>query len=145
MLFRPKLNFDIVRILCGNLLIFVALISLIEVVFRAAYEDGLRLLGSIGETQTAGVFVNMQEKDYFKVAVRDSQIKGADGPDVEYDFVHRERIRQSGDLITLGDFDGLCINIKDGRRVTTSSTGLCEKRVLVFGALQFCAESYLTQ
>ena len=132
-LLRPKSNFGTVRILCGNLLIFVALFSLVEVGFRAAYDNGLRLLGSIGESQTSGVFVNIQEKDYFKVAVQDSQVNRADGPGAEYDFVHRERIKSSGDLITLGDFDGLYINIEDGRRVTTGSTGRRENRILVFG------------
>ena len=132
-LLRPKSNFGTVRILCGNLLIFVALFSLVEVGFRAAYDNGLRLLGSIGESQTSGVFVNIQEKDYFKVAVQDSQVNRADGPGAEYDFVHRERIKSSGDLITLGDFDGSYINIEDGRRVTTGSTGRRENRILVFG------------
>ena len=132
-LLRPKLNFGTVRILFSNLLIFVSLFSLVEVAFRAAYDNGLRLLGSIGASQTSGVFVNMQEKDYFKVAVQDSQVNRADGPGAEYDFVHRERIKSSGDLITLGDFDGLYINIEDGRRVTTGSTGRRENRILVFG------------
>ena len=132
-LLKPKSNFGAFRILCGNLLIFFALFSLVEVAFRAAYDNGFRLLGPIGEIQTAGVFVNIQEKDFFKVAVQESQARLVDGPNAEYDFVHREQIKRSGDLITLGDFDGLYINIEDGRRVTTGSTGLREKRILVFG------------
>ena len=140
-LLRPKSNFGTVKILCGNLLIFVALFSLVEVTFRATYDSGLRLLGSIGESQTSGVFVNIQEKDYFKVAFQDSQVKGTISPGAEYDFVHRERIKSTDELITLDDFDGLYINIEDGKRVTTGSTGLREKRILVFGGSTiFCGE-----
>ncbi len=140
-LLRPKSNFGTVKILCSNLLIFVVLFSLVEVTFRAAYDNGYRLKFSIWENQTSGAFVNIQEKDFFKVAVRESQARLADGPGAESDLVHREKIKRSGDLVTLKDFDGLYINIEDGRRVTTGSTGLREKRILVFGGSTiFCFE-----
>ena len=132
-LLRPKSNFGTVKILCSNLLIFVLLFSLVEVAFRAAYDNGLRVSDVIDKNQDSGVFVNIKEKDFFKVAVQESQARLVDGPGAEYDLLHREKIKRSGDLITLGDFDGLYINVEDGRRVTTGSTGLREKRILVFG------------
>ena len=132
-LLRPKSNFGTVKILCSNLLIFVLLFSLVEVTFRAAYDNGLRVSDVIDKNQDSGVFVNIKEKDFFKVAVQESQARLVDGPGAEYDLLHREKIKRSGDLITLGDFDGLYINVEDGRRVTTGSTGLREKRILVFG------------
>ena len=132
-LVRPKSNFGTVKILCNNLLIFVVLFSLVEVAFRAAYDNGLRISDVIEKNQDSGVFVNIKEKDFFKVAVQESQARLVDGPGAEYDLLHREKIKRSGDLITLGDFDGLYINVEDGRRVTTGSTGLREKRILVFG------------
>jgi lysophospholipase L1-like esterase len=93
----------------------------------------LRVSDVIENNQDSGVFVNIKEKDFFKVAVQESQARLVDGPGAEYDLLLREKIKRSGDLITLGDFDGLYINIEDGRRVTTGSTGLREKRILVFG------------
>ncbi len=93
----------------------------------------MRVSDVIDKNQDSGVFVNIKEKDFLKVAVQESQARLVDGPGAEYDLLHREKIKRSGDLITLGDFDGLYINVEDGRRVTTGSTGLREKRILVFG------------
>ena len=124
-LLRPKSNFGTVRTLCANLVIFVFLFSSVEVVFR--------FLETSEGTQTSDIFVDLQKKNYYKFASLISEADRVDGPSDEYDFVHRERIKSSGDLITLEDFKGSYINIEDGRRVTSGSTGSREKRILVFG------------
>ncbi len=124
-LLRSELNFRWLRIIGANLIVFVTLFSVLEVAIRVT-------MFSRGD-QTNSIFIKLDDKEFYKRAVLISEVDRVDSPLDEYDFVHRERIKSSGDLIILDDFDGLYINIVDGRRVTTGSTGLREKRILVFG------------
>ena len=86
-------------------------------------------------------FVKWQTKRYYQDANSLSKANNSYSPLDEYNFANGELIKSSGDLITIGDFDGSYIKIKDGRRVTVGSNGLRQRRVLVFGgSTVFCAE-----
>lgn len=124
-LLRTELNFRRLRIIGANIIVFVTLFSVLEVAIRVMMPSA--------REQTNNIFIKLDDKDYYKFANLISEADRVDSPNDEYDFVHRDRIKSSGDLVTLGDFDGSYINIQDGRRVTVGSTGLRAKRVLVFG------------
>jgi len=86
-------------------------------------------------------FVEWQTKKYYQDANALSKANNSYSPHDEYNFANGELIKSSDDLITIGDFDGSFIKIKDGRRVTVGSNGLRKQRVLVFGgSTVFCAE-----
>ena len=86
-------------------------------------------------------FVEWQSKKYYKDADALSKANNLYSPHDEYNSANGELIKSSGDLISIGDFDGSYIKIKDGRRVTVGSNGLQKHRVLVFGgSTVFCAE-----
>lgn len=124
-LLSTELNFRWLRVIGANLIVFVTLFSVLEAAIRVMMPSA--------REQTNNIFIKLDDKDYYKFANLISEADRVDSPNDEYDFVHRDRIKSSGDLVTLGDFDGSYINIQDGRRVTVGSTGLRAKRVLVFG------------
>ena len=131
---QQELKFKRLRIFVSNLIIFVILFSVIEVSLRVTENTEV-----IHKPNPE--FVNWQTKKYYQDADALSKANDSDSPLDEYNFVNKELIRYSGDLITIGDFDGSFIKIKDGRRVTVGSNNLRQRRVLIFGgSTVFCAE-----
>lgn len=127
-------KFKRLRIFVSNLIIFVILFSVIEVSLRVTENTEV-------VQKPNPEFVDWQTKKYYQDADALSKANDSDSPLDEYNFVNEELIRYSGDLITIGDFDGSFIKIKDGRRVTVGSNGLRQRRVLIFGgSTVFCAE-----
>ena len=131
---QPEPKSKRLQIFATNFIIFVMLFSLIEV--------SLRVTENIEIVQKENPeFVNWETKKYYLDAVALSKATDTYSPLDEYNFANGELIKSSGDLITIGDFDGAFIKIKDGRRVTVGSNGLRQRRVLIFGgSTVFCAE-----
>ena len=110
------------------------LFSTVEVFFRVTENTDVIQKPNPG-------FVDWQSKKYYQDANVLSKANNSYSPLDEYNFANGELIKSSGDLITIGDFDGSFIKIKDGRRVTVGSNGLRKQRVLIFGgSTVFCAE-----
>lgn len=127
-------KFKRLRIFGTNLIIFAMLFSVIEVTLRVTENTEI-------VQKSNPEFVKWQTKRYYQDANSLSKANNSYSPLDEYNFANGELIKSSGDLITIGDFDGSYIKIKDGRRVTVGSNGLRQRRVLVFGgSTVFCAE-----
>ncbi len=125
-LLRPKKNLTKVRIVLANLIVFLSLFSLVEAPFH--FRDISR--GS----QDSSFFIRLEEKNYFQKAYDLSN------PAQEHDRVLRE-IKDVDGLVKLKNLNGKYIKIRDFRRVTTGSTGLRQKRILIFGGSTiFCGE-----
>jgi len=127
-------NFKRLRIFGLNIIIFAMLFSFIEV--------SLRLSENTEVVQKSNPdFVNWETKKYKLDADAISKANTTNSPLDEYNFANGELIKSSGGLVTIDDFDGSYIKIKDGRRVTVGSSGLNQRRVLIFGgSTVFCAE-----
>ena len=131
---QPKPKSKRLRIFATNFIIFAMLFSAIEVSLRVTEST------EVVKKQNPE-FVNWETKKYYLDAVALSKATDTYSPLDEYNFANGELIKSSGDLITVGDFDGAFIKIKDGRRVTVGSNGLRQRRVLIFGgSTVFCAE-----
>ena len=131
---QQQSKFKRLQIFGTNLIIFAMLFSVIEVTLRVTENT------EVVQKQNPE-FVDWQSKKYYQAANVLSKANNSYSPLDEYNFANGELIKSSGDLITIGDFDGSYIKIKDGRRVTVGSNGLRQRRVLVFGgSTVFCAE-----
>jgi hypothetical protein len=131
---QQQSKFRRLRIIGTNLIIFAMLFSAIEMFLRVTENTEV-------VKKSNPEFVEWQSKKYYKDANALSKANNLYSPQDEYNFANEDLIRSSGDLITIGDFDGSFIKIKDGRRVTVDSNGLRKQRVLVFGGSTiFCAE-----
>ena len=145
---RPKSNLIKSRIVLANVVVFFTLFSLVEAPFH--FRDISR--GS----QDSSFFIRLEDKSYFQNATRIWQAK-MDTPEPQAYEIARDNvellspseehglvlsnIENSDGFVTHKDFDGDYIKIRDGRRVTTGSTGLRKKRILVFGGSTiFCGE-----
>ena len=127
-------KFKRLRIFGINLVIFAMLFTTIEVFLRVTEDTDVVQKPNPG-------FVDWQSKKYYQAANVLSKANNSYSPLDEYNFANGELIKSSGDLITIGDFDGSFIKIKDGRRVTVGSDGLRKQRILIFGgSTVFCAE-----
>ena len=124
---QQQSKFKRLRIFGTNLIIFAMLFSVIEVTLRVTENTEI-------VQKSNPEFVKWQTKRYYQDANSLSKANNSYSPLDEYNFANGELIKSSGDLITIGDFDGSYIKIKDGRRVTVGSNGLRRHRVLVFGA-----------
>ena len=123
---RPKLNLIKSRIVLANVVVFFTLFSLVEAPFH--FRDISR--GS----QDSSFFIRLEDKSYFQNAYDLSN------PAQEHDRVLRE-IKEFDGLVKIKNLNGRYIKIRDFRRVTTGSTGLRQKRILVFGGSTiFCGE-----
>ena len=131
---QQQSKFKRLRIFGTNLIIFAMLFSVIEV--------SLRLTENTEIAQRSNPeFVEWQLKKYYQDANALSKSNNSYSPLDEYNLANGELIKSLGDLITINDFDGSFIKIKDGRRVTVGSNGLRQHRVLIFGgSTVFCAE-----
>jgi len=131
---QQQSKFKRLRIFGTNLIIFAMLFSAIEIFLRVTENTEV-------VQKSNPDFVEWQSKKYYKDANALSKANKSYSPHDEYNFANEDLIKSSGDLITIGDFDGSFIKIKDGRRVTVDSNGLRKQRVLVFGGSTiFCAE-----
>ena len=131
---QQQSKFKRLQIFGTNLIIFAMLFSVIEVTLRVTENTEI-------VQKSNPEFVKWQSKRYYQDANALSKANNSYSPLDEYNFANGELIKSSGDLITIGDFDGSYIKIKDGRRVTVGSNGLRQRRVLVFGgSTVFCAE-----
>ena len=131
---QQQSKFKRLQIFGTNLIIFAMLFSVIEVTLRVTENTEI-------VQKSNPEFVKWQTKRYYQDANSLSKANNSYSPLDEYNFANGELIKSSGDLITIGDFDGSYIKIKDGRRVTVGSNGLRQRRVLVFGgSTVFCAE-----
>ena len=123
---RPKSNLAKSRIILANLIVFLSLFSLVEAPFH--FRDISR--GS----QDSSFFIRLEDKSYFQNAYDLSN------PAQEHDRVLRE-IEEFDGLVKIKNLNGRYIKIRDFRRVTTGSTGLRQKRILIFGGSTiFCGE-----
>jgi len=145
---RPKSNLIKSRIVLANFVVFLSLFSLVEAPFH--FRDISR--GS----QDSSFFIRLEDKSYFQKATEIWQAK-KDALDSEAFAVAQAKneilspteehglvlsnIENTDGLVTHKNFDGDYIKIREGRRVTIGSTGLREKRILVFGGSTiFCGE-----
>ena len=137
-LLKPKSNLRILRIVSTNCIVLLSLFSLLEAPFHFADISRKQPEDQFG-------FVRLDQKSFYQKAYVDAKAKVKEnmkvfGPGEEYGKVLDE-ISSVDELVTLKDFDGDYINIKNGRRVTVGSTEMRQKRVLVFGGSTiFCAE-----
>jgi hypothetical protein len=127
--FAVSLSFWVVTnfrlLLQGNFEMFT-LFSLVEAPFH--FRDISR--GS----QDSSFFIRLEDKSYFQNAYDLSN------PAQEHDRVLRE-IEEFDGLVKIKNLNGRYIKIRDFRRVTTGSTGLRQKRILIFGGSTiFCGE-----
>lgn len=141
-LLRRKSNFKIFKIILTNIIIFVTLLSVVELPLRLSetYDSNPDI--QLGVQFKPKYFVQLRNKSYYREAELLSKArKSSLGPKQEYYFVNKERIGMSGNLVALSDFKGSYINIQGGHRVTVGATGLRKNKVLVFGGSTiFCAE-----
>ena len=135
---KPKSNLRILRIFSTNCIVLLSLFSLLEAPFHFADISRKQPEDQFG-------FVRLDQKSFYQKAYVDAKAKvranmKVFGPGEEYGKVLDE-ISSVDELVTLKDFDGDYINIENGRRVTVGSTGMRQKRVLVFGGSTiFCSE-----
>ena len=140
---RPKSKLAKSRIILANFIVFFTFFSLVEAPFH--FRDISR--GS----QDSSFFIRLEDKSYFQKATETWQAKkdelDADefaaaqaknellSPAEEHGLV-LSNIENTDGFVTHKDFDGDYIKIREGRRVTIGSTGLRQKRILVFGLLR---------
>ena len=123
---RPKSNLAKSQIVLANLIVFLSMFSLVEAPFH--FRDISR--GS----QDSSFFIRLEDKSYFQTAY------GFSNPAQEHDRVLRE-IEEFDAFVKVKNLNGRYIKIRDFRRVTTGSTGLRQKRILIFGGSTiFCGE-----
>jgi hypothetical protein len=131
---RPRADLKIFRTVATNFIVFLSLFSLVEAPFHFADISRKQPEDEFG-------FVRLDEKSFYQKAYQDAlnnKIEMHAGE--EYGEV-LAKISSVDGLVSLEDFDGDYINIENGRRVTTGSNGLRQRRVLVFGGSTiFCAE-----
>ena len=141
-LLSDKPNLKKFRIVTTNLLIFLTLFSAIELPLRLAVNNYNNLDLQLGVQFDSKYFVQLRNKSYFRKALKQSKQNSAVlNPNEEFLIVMKEQIKSSNDLVFLDDFPGSYITIEAGRRVTVGSSGMRQKRVLVFGgSTVFCAE-----
>lgn len=145
---RPKSNLAKSRIILTNFIVFLSLFSLVEAPFH--FRDISR--GS----QDSSFFIRLEDKSYFQKAFQTWETKKDSlspnafavaqsngellNPAEEHGLV-LSNIGVPDGHVTLKNFDGDYIKIQDFRRVTTGSTGLRQKRILIFGGSTiFCGE-----
>ena len=145
---RPKSNLAKSRIILANFIVFFTFFSLVEAPFH--FRDISR--GS----QDSSFFIRLEDKSYFQKATETWQAKkdelDADefaaaqaknellSPAEEHGLV-LSNIENTDGFVTHKNFDGDYIKIREGRRITIGSTGLRQKRILVFGGSTiFCGE-----
>ena len=145
---RPKSNLAKSRIVLANLIVFLSMFSLVEAPFH--FRDISR--GS----QDSSFFIRLEDKSYFQTAfeVWNAKKDSLDpeefatarakyellSPAEEHGLV-LDNIENIDGFVTHKDFDGDYIKIENGRRVTIGSTGLRQKRILIFGGSTiFCGE-----
>ena len=145
---RPKSNLAKSRIVLANLIVFLSMFSLVEAPFH--FRDISR--GS----QDSSFFIRLEDKSYFQTAFevwnakKDSldpeefaSARAKDellSPAEEHGLV-LDKIGNIDGIVTHKDFDGDYIKIENGRRATIGSTGLRQKRILIFGGSTiFCGE-----
>jgi len=141
-LLRPKSNFKLFRVVMTNVIIFVTLFSVVELPLRFSENPDDHPNFNLGVESKSQDFVKLNQKSYFKKALEQSRNDSSVlGPNREFIDVMTEQIKSSGDLVFLDDYPGNYIKIQAGRRSTVGSTGIRQKRVLVFGgSTVFCAE-----
>ena len=141
-LLRSKPDFKILKVVATNLILFVTLFSVVELPLRISENPDGHPNFILGVESKSQNFVKLNEKSYFKKALEQSKNDSSVlGPNKEFIDVMTEQIKSSGDLIFLDDYPGNYIKIHSGRRLTVGSTGIRQKRVLVFGgSTVFCAE-----
>ncbi len=140
-LLRPKSNFRLIKIFAVNLITFTTLFSLVELPLRLSENLDAHPNINSGVGSDDKYFVQLYEKNYFKEFVTLSTNKNRMSPNEEFLLVNKERIDSSGPVVTLEDFDGSYIKIKNGRRVTIGNTDRRQNRIFVFGGSTiFCAE-----
>jgi hypothetical protein len=125
-----------------NVIIFVTLFSVVELPLRFSENPDDHPNFNLGVESKSQDFVKLNHKSYFKKALEQSKVDSSVlGPNREFIDVMTEQIKSSGDLVFLDDYPGNYIKIQAGRRSTVGSTGIRQKRVLVFGgSTVFCAE-----
>ncbi len=145
---RPKSNLAKSRIVLANLIVFLSLFSLVEAPFH--FRDISR--GS----QDSSFFIRLEDKSYFQTAfeVWNAKKDSLDpeefaaarakyellSPAEEHGLV-LDNIENIDGFVTHKDIDGDYIKIENGRRATIGSTGLRQKRILIFGGSTiFCGE-----
>ena len=141
-LLRRKTNYKNFRLVTTNIIIFVTLFSAVELPLRLPESSDAHPNINRGIVSNSKSFVTLSEKDYFIKALEQSrQSSSFFSPNEEFLIVMKEQIKSSNDLVFLDDFPGSYITIEAGRRVTVGSSGMRQKRVLVFGgSTVFCAE-----
>ena len=139
---RSKPDFKILKVFAINLVLFVTLFSVVELPLRISENPDDHPNFNLGVESKSQNFVRLNEKSYFKKALEQSKNDSSVlGPNKEFIDVMTEQIKSSGDLVFLDDYPGNYIKIKSGQRLTVGSTGIRQKRVLVFGgSTVFCAE-----
>ena len=141
-LLRLKSNFKIFKIVLTNIIIFVTLFSAVELPLRFSESPDDHPNFNLGVASNSRNFVKLNKKSYFIKALQQSkEYSSVLSPNKEFIEVMTKQIKSSGDLVFLNDFQGDYIKIQSGRRLTVGSTGIRQKRVLVFGgSTVFCAE-----
>lgn len=139
---RTKSNLKIFKIVLTNIIIFVTLFSAVELPLRFSESPDDHPNFNLGVASNSRNFVKLNEKSYFIKALQQSKEHSSVlSPNKEFIEVMTKQIKSSGDLVFLDDFQGDYIKIQSGRRLTVGSTGIRQKRVLVFGgSTVFCAE-----
>ena len=139
---RSKPDFKILKVVATNLILFVTLFSVVELPLRFSENPDDHPNFNLGVDSKSQNFVKLSAKSYFKKALDQSKNDSSVlGPNREFIDVMTEQIKSSGDLVFLDDYPGNYIKIQTGRRLTVGSTGIRQKRVLVFGgSTVFCAE-----
>jgi hypothetical protein len=139
---RSKPDFKILNVVATNLILFVTLFSVVELPLRFSENPDDHPNFNLGVDSKSQNFVKLSAKSYFKKALEQSKNDSSVlGPNREFIDVMTEQIKSSGDLVFLDDYPGNYIKIQTGRRLTVGSTGIRQKRVLVFGgSTVFCAE-----
>ena len=139
---RSKPDFKILKVVATNLILFVTLFSVVELPLRFSENPDDHPNFNLGVDSKSQNFVKLSAKSYFKKALEQSKNDSSVlGPNREFIDVMTEQIKSSGDLVFLDDYPGNYIKIQTGRRLTVGSTGIRQKRVLVFGgSTVFCAE-----
>ena len=139
---RSKSDYKVFRVVLTNLILFVTLFSAVELPLRLAENGENNPNIQLGVEFDSRYFVQINNKSYFREAKSAAKSKPSVlSPNEEYLFVNKKLVRLSNNLVTVGDFDGAYINIRNGRRITVGASGSRPRRLLVFGGSTiFCAE-----
>jgi len=131
---RPRANLKIFRIVSANFIVFLSLFSLVEAPFHFADISRKQPEDQFG-------FVRLDEKSFYQKAYQEALDNKIERHGAEEHGIVLNEITSVDGLVKLKDFDGDYINIENGRRVTDGSTGLRQRRVLIFGGSTiFCGE-----